>query len=432
MALRPLMLRKKLEEKRASLATLQGEAQTLQTREKELEDSINEAKTDEEKAVVDAAVTEHEGKVTKNKEDTSALETEIASLEKDLEEAERAQKEASQQKPAVPPAAATEETENRRMSIMPMNRREMIRQSLAQKEVRDFYSQLSDAVQKRASLTNAGLLVPDVVMNRIIDRMGDYSTVAREVETISVGGTMRVIVDGADPEAIWVEMSGALTELESTFAKVELDGWKLGGYMSIPNDIIDDAMINLAEYVEKKLAKSIAKARDKAILKGTGAAGKQMVGIIPSLAAANAPAAIAFEAGAVLSKIALVDDGEEAYGEIIAVMKRNTYYGQIVPKMITVDSAGRHIVPDVSKPNVAGLRVVFSQYMDSNKILFGDFRRYLMAERSGLKLETSREVKFIEDQTLIKGLQRMDGKPAHVDADGKTKDWVLVTLNATA
>ena len=430
MALKALMLRKKLDEKRSALKALQDAAQALQTREAELEESINEAATDEEKATVEAAVNEHETKVSKNQEEVSALEAEIASLEKDLEETERAQDTAKQKPKADAADPAGTETENRRMTMPVMNRREAIRQSLAHNEVRGFYTQLADAVMKRASLSNTGLLIPEVVMNRIVDRMGDYTTIAREVETISVGGTLRVIVDGADPEAIWVEMSGALTELEGSFAKVELDGWKLGGYMAIPNDVIDDAMINLADYVEKKIAKAIAKSKDKAILKGTGATGKQMVGIIPSLLAANMPAAIDFDAGQVLSKIALVDDGQEAYGEIIAVMKRSTFYGQIVPKMITTDSAGRYIAPDLSKPNIAGLRVVFSQYMDANKILFGDFKRYLLAERSGVKVETSREVKFVEDQTLIKALQRMDGKPVYVDGNGKTKDWVLVTLNA--
>jgi Predicted phage phi-C31 gp36 major capsid-like protein len=317
---------------------------------------------------------------------------------------------------------------------MPMSRREQTIQTLQDQQVRTFYQDLVRMVNTRAagnSLTDAGLLIPELVMNRIEDRMGDYATVAREVEMISVGGTSRIILDGADPEAIWVEMSGAISEVTAGFKKVELDGFKLAGYMVIPNDIIDDAMINLAEYVEKKLAKGIAKSRDKAIVTGTGAAGKQMVGIIPSLATANKPAAIPFDLGAILSKIALVDDGDETYGEIIAVMKRSTFYHYFVKNMITVDSAGRYVVPSLSQPNI-GVRVVFSQYMPASKVLFGDYKRYIVAQRSGIKLEMSTDVRFIEDQTVIKGLQRMDGKPINVDASGKTKDWVLVEITDPA
>ena len=316
-----------------------------------------------------------------------------------------------------------------------MSRRELTRESLTHPEVREFYQNIISAIQNRnsavGSLTNTSYLIPEIVMARIEERMGDYATVSREVETVNVGGTSRVILDGADPEAIWVEMSDAIQQVTSSFSQIELDGFKLAGYMAIPNDIIDDAMINLAEYVEKKLAKAIAKSRDKAILKGTGSANKQPVGIIPSLADANKPASIAFNLGEILPKVGLVDDGEESYGEIIAVMKRSTFYSQFVKKLITTDSAGRYVVPSLAAPNI-GVRVVMSQYMDDNTVLFGDFKRYMMAQRSGVKLDMSTDVKFIEDQTVFKGLQRMDGKPIHVDANSKTTDWVLVTIDANA
>ena len=438
MALRTLVLNKRIREKKAELERLRAAKQELETREKQLEADIEAANTEEEQAAVDQAIEQFDHDSNENRTQTAALEGEIADLEAQLEAAEREQDEAT---PAAAPAVPAEERNNnnsfmRRNENMPRNfsRRELTRESLTHKEVREFYQNIVTMIQSRAngnSLANSSLVVPEIVMARIDDRMGDYATVAREVETLSVGGTSRVILDGADPEAIWVEMSGAISEVESSFEKVELDGWKLAGYMSIPNDIIDDSMINLAEYVEKKLAKAIAKSRDKAIIEGTGSTGKQMVGIIPSLHADNMPAAIPFDLGEILSKVALVDDGDEAYGEIIAVMKRSTFYGHFVRKLITVDSAGRYVVPNLERPNI-GIRVVFSQYMPKNKLLIGDYKRYLNVQRSGVTIDQSKDVRFIEDQTVIKALQRMDGKPIHVDADGKTKDWVLVEITDAA
>lgn len=437
MALKTLVLQKRLREKRAALELLRQTAADLLTREAELETDIEAATTDEERAAVDSAIETFDAEQEANREATSALESEIADLESQLDEAERGQAAGTEAPPAAPDNRSAPHIEQRRISNMPMSRRELTIQSLQSADVRTFYQNLANMITTRAtraavgSLDNTELLIPEIVMNRIEDRMGDYSTVANEVEIVSVGGTSRVILDGADPEAIWVEMSGAISEVEASFEKVELDGWKLAGYMAIPNDIIDDALINLAEYVEKKLAKAIAKSRDKAILIGTGATGKQMVGIIPSLKTTNAPAAVEFDLGEILSKIALVDDGEEAYGEIIGVMKRSTFYGRFVKNLITVDSAGRYVVPNLSAPNI-GVRVVFSQYMPEDKILFGDYKRYMLAQRSGVKLEASTDVRFIEDQTVIKGLQRMDGKPIHVDSTGKTKDWVLVEITDDA
>ena len=441
MALRTLVLAKRLRDKKAALEQLRAAAAALALREAEIEADIDSAETDEEREAVDAAVEQYDADTSENQTQTAALEAEIADLERQLAEAEGNQ--ANGTAPATPAADTApngrdnSNNHERRYEAMPSfrrTRRELTRETLTRPEVREFYQNIVNAANTRnsavGSLTNTSLLIPEIVMDRIEDRMGDYTSVANEVETVNVGGTSRVVLDGADPEAVWVEMSDAIAQINASFKKVELDGFKLAGYMAIPNDIIDDAMINLAEYVEKKLAKAIAKSRDKAILNGTGATDKQPVGIIPSLATANKPAAINFDLGEILSKIALVDDGEESYGEIIAVMKRSTFYGQFVRKIITVDSAGRYVVPNLANPNI-GVRVVMSQYMPENAVLFGDFKRYMIAQRSGVKLDVSTDVRFIEDQTVFKGLQRMDGKPTHVDDSGKTTDWVLVTINAT-
>lgn len=444
MSIRSLVLNKRIREKKDALEVLRAACADFATREQQLEADIDTASTDEERSALDEAINQFEADQDENRTQTAALEAEIADLENQLAEAERAQSSASVAK-TTDPVSQTEGSDNRsnnneylrRELYMPiLSHRERTRESLTHAEVRSFYQNLSEMIQTRAtgagnSLTQTEILIPEIVMTRIEDRMGDYATVAREVETIAVGGTSRIILDGADPEAIWVEMSGAISEVESSFKKVELDGWKLAGYMVIPNDIIDDALINLAEYVEKKLAKAIAKSRDKAILNGSGSNGKQLVGIIPSLAESNKPASIGFNLGDILSNIAFVDDGEETYGEIICVMKRSTFYRHFVKKLITVDSAGRYVVPNLTTPNI-GVRVVMSQYMPENKILFGDFKRYMLAQRSGVKLAASTDVKFVEDQTVIKGLQRMDGKPVHVDGNDKTKDWVLVTIDADA
>ena len=435
MALRTLVLNKRIREKRERLTQLEATREELRSRETQLESDIEAAQTDEERAAVDEAIETFDREQNENNEQISAIEGEIADLERELEQAESSQNRAANQQQKHREEWRRPSEEGKRHAHSEHQharsaRRALTRETLIHPEVRTFYESLTTMIQTRAqngSLSSTELVIPEIVMDRIEDRMGDYATVANEVETLNVGGTSRVILDGADPEAVWVEQSGAISQIEGGFAKVEFDGWKLAGYMAIPNDIIEDSLINLAVYVETKLAKAIAKSRDKAILKGTGSTGKQLVGIIPSLKSANSVTVTGFNLGEILSKISLVDDGEEAYGEIIAVMKRSTFYGRFLRNMITTDSAGRYVVPDLKNPNI-GVRVVFSQYMDADKVLFGDFRRYMVTKRAALKLAASTDVKFIEDQTVIKGLERLDGKPLHVDGTNETKDWVLVTI----
>lgn len=421
MALRVLMLRKKLDERRAALEELRAVAGSFQMREAELEQAIGEAGTDEEKETVEAAVDQFDKDRDENAVACGKLEGEIKDIEKEIEELER--------KAPAPTAPRTEF----RGGMTGMNTRRDERLAyLAREEVRDFYTRLAQAVSEKRALMGTEQLIPESVVDMIQLRLGDYGTLYNEVNRITLTGTMRAILDGAVPEGAWVEMTGALTELAASFKAVEADGYKVGGYVPVANSIIEDSMLNLSSYIETRLAQAIAKALDKAILKGTGAAGKQPVGIIPSLADANKPAPFVYDVGKVLACLGDIDDGENAVGEIIAVMKRSTYYKRVVPNTVTMTADGRQVAQSVSSPNIAGVRVVFNNYMDEDTALVGDFKKYLLAERAGVSMAVSTDVKFIEDQTVIKATARYDGKPVHLDENGKAKDWVLLTFTDAA
>lgn len=433
MALKTVMLRHKITGKKTELEKLRARAEELKTREAELEKDIDAANTQEEQDAVEAAIAQHEADTAQNAADTETLEAEISGLEAELADAEEKEK-----APADKHATGTAGNNERGKNTMPVTirarmsnaeRRASIRESLAIAEVRDFYSAIAGMARRDGAISNTSFTIPEIIVDRIQALIGDYGTVINEVDRISVGGTARVVLDGADPEAVWVEMDGAISGVNASFSKVEMDGFKCAGYVAVPNDVIDDSFVNLADYVERKLARAIAKSVDKAILTGTGSTGKQLVGIIPSLKSENiVSTSNGFNLGEIIAPISKVDTGEEALGEIIMVMKRSTFYNRFVKGMIAVDSNGRYVAPNVANPNVAGFRVVFSQYMAADKVLIGDYKRYMITDRAGIKLEESKDVKFIEDQTVFKGLVRMDGKPLHVDGNGKTTDWVLVTI----
>jgi HK97 family phage major capsid protein len=230
---------------------------------------------------------------------------------------------------------------------------------------------------------------------------------------VQLNGEGRAIVDGSIPEAIWTEMAGAVEEMQDAFEAVEIDGYKVGGFIPVANAYLEDSMINLAVHIESRIARSIGKALDKAILIGTGLAGKQPEGIIPAILA-NKKSSTA-KLGTLLSFLGDVDAGEEDENEVIAVMTRKTYYKHILGQTVVNTADGRQVVGDVKNPNIAGLRVKLVSYMPANAVLFGAFKKYILGERKGVQIASSTEVRFIQDQTVFKGTARYDGKPADVD-----------------
>ena len=174
----------------------------------------------------------------------------------------------------------------------------------------------------------------------------------------------------------------------------------------------------------KKIARALAKALDKAILKGEGAAKKQPDGIITKLASDHKVTLTDPKLADVLKQIKLIDTGDDSVGEIVAVMKRSTYYDRFLDYTINVDSAGNVVgkLPNLNNLNLCGLRVVFNQYMDADNVLFGEFSQYTLVEREDIAIDNSVHVKFAEDQTAFRGKGRFDGKPIKPEA------FVLVTI----
>ncbi|MCP3025410.1 phage major capsid protein [Halobacillus sp. A5] len=420
MALKQLMLNKKISQRKSLLEELNQTTEEFNTRSAELEQAIEEAESDEEVSTVEEEVNQLDSDKEKNETKKQDLETEIADLEAELEQLNENEPKRSMNTELETRTHQTIEGAGN-MKVNKYESRSQMMERLNQPEVREFYGKLKEAVQNKRSLSGSDLVIPEQVMDRIKPMIGDYSSLYNEVEVINLSGTGRAILDGAIPKGIWTEASGALEELSLAFDSVELDGYKVGGFVPVDNHIVEDSMIDLANYVEDRIARAIGKAIDDAILNGGGSTDKQPEGIIPAVEDDAVTSDFTFSD--LLPNLAVVDNGEDNVGEIIAVMKRATYYKHFLPQTVATTDDGRQVVQGVNNPNLAGVRVVFDQYTPDDAVVFGDFKQYMLGERRGVQLASSSEARFVEDQTVFKGTARYDGKPA------KNEAFVLVNYD---
>lgn len=65
---------------------------------------------------------------------------------------------------------------------------------------------------------------------------------------------------------------------------------------------------------------------------------------------------------------------------------------------------------------VIGGDIEVLSFIPDNVIIGGYFDLYLLAERAGEKFAQSEHVRFIQDQTVLKGTARYDGKPVIAEA----------------
>jgi HK97 family phage major capsid protein len=111
---------------------------------------------------------------------------------------------------------------------------------------------------------------------------------------------------------------------------------------------------------------------------------------------------IPFAVNDILSQISLIDIGDkDDIGEVVAVMKRKTYYSSILP--ISDNS--------FDYPNINGIRVKFSSAVADDEIILGDFSEYVLGDRQHLRLESATHTLFTDEITLFRLVARYDGKP---------------------
>lgn len=290
-------------------------------------------------------------------------------------------------------------------------------------EVKDFYDQFKNL----RAVTGGELTIPEVVVNRIMDIMGDFTTLYPLVDKITVKGTTRILVDTDTTAATWIEQKAAIPVGDvGTITAIDFDGFKVGKVTFVDNYLLNDSIINLDDYVTKKIARAIAKALDIAIVNGEGPSSKQPTGIVPSLKTEHKVDAEANEnlIKNTVKHIGLIDAGEDTVGEIVAVMKRSTYYNRFLEFSIQVNAEGNVVgkLPNLKQPDLLGLPVVFNNSLAVDEVLFGEFDKYTLIERESITIDNSEHVKFVEDQTAFRGKGRFDGKPTNIDA------FVLVTI----
>lgn len=444
MALRVLMTKKNLDQKKSELEEIRQKKSDFVLRESELEKAIEEALSDEEKKVVEEEVEKFENEKAELDEKENTLNDEVSKLENELADLEAEQE-------IEAPANEEVHGEERKVNVK-METRKFFNLSSQERDaffVRDdvnaFLGEVKTAIKEKRALTNVGLTIPQVFLGLIRENLIDYSKLYKHVSVRQVGGEARAVIMGTIPEAVWTECCANLNELDLVFADVELDCYKLGGYYAICNANLEDSNVDLATELITALSKAIGLALDKAILYGD--ANKKPLGVVARLAQTEQPSdypttarpwvdlhttniksIAAGTTGAALIA-AIVEafgnaKGSYSRGEKVWVMNEKTYTS-LVSASVSVDASGA-IVAGVNgvMPVIGGVIEVLD-FIPDNVIIGGYFDLYLLAERAGARFATSEHVRFLQDQTVFKGTARYDGKPAIAEG------FVAIGLNGT-
>lgn len=300
MALKALMLRKRISDLRTSLNDLKNV--NFDVREAEIEKSIEEANTDEEKSAVEAAVEAFETEKADNESKKSELEREIGELENELEAIENSD----------PNQKEERKVENK------MN----IRSTKEYTEAFAKYVRTGKDTEVRALLTeNASggtVPVPEFIEARVRTAWDKEGIMALVKKTYLRGNIKVGFEISATGAVVHTEGSAAPTEETLTLGIVSMVPETIKKWITISDEVLDLGSEEFLSYIYDELTYQIAKkAADELV---------SAIASSPSVSSATAPGQDQLTAapalGTVASAVAHLSD--EASNPVI-IMNKLTY-----------------------------------------------------------------------------------------------------------
>lgn len=223
MALRQLMLAKQIADKEKELEEMRGKDADFETREKELETSIDEASTEEERTLVDDAITKFTEENDAHNERKSKLETELSELREQMK--------------------GYEKTPERREKKKDMGRRN-------EEEIEETRSAINSFVKSKGQVreggfkeVDAGILIP-VEMLAVQKKPEDVVDLGNYVNNVSVNsssGKYPVIAKSGSKMSTVAELEQNPELSKPKISNIDYSIETRRGYIPISQEAIDDA-----------------------------------------------------------------------------------------------------------------------------------------------------------------------------------------------
>ena len=446
MAIRTIILRKKISDQKKALEALiskrdgfdQARAE-LEKREAEIVKAIEEANTDEERSAVEDAADlfdsdkqAFENDVAETDKQISDIENEVSEMEQELSQIEDEQNRTVPPPPAEPVGETTKKTTKKSGGKRTMFKTRAIRQmSVVEREelitrddTQEFLKKIRSLIAEKRGLSGGEYTISETIMGLINEDVIEYSKLYKHCRVTRLSGKGREIVMGTAPEAFWEEACDPIYELAASVTQVEVDQFKVAGYIPLCNALLEDSDIDLLDEVMSLILQSIGFALDKAIIYGTGI--KMPTGVVTAIDDDEAikltnevKIGTSDSVGIKLFQalLAAVAETENRYarGELTWVMNGKTYR-RLQSESLSINAAGLLVSAVNGTFPVLGGAMEVLTFMPDKNIVVGYFELYVLAERKGMTIDQSEHVKFIQDQTVVRGRARYDGKPAIVKA----------------
>lgn len=258
-----------------------------------------------------------------------------------------------------------------------------------------------------------GYLAPDEFSRNLRQLMTENNVMRGLATVIETGSGDRTIPFESDyGQAYWTSENAAYTESQMTFETKTLSAYKLTSLVKVSEELLNDSFFNLSNYISQRFATRMAEKEEEAYISGDGT-GKPTGFLTDAQLGVTAGSATAITFDEIIELFHSLKRGYRTRARFM--MGDST--AKAVRKL--KDSNGQYIWQpsvQVGQPDrILGKSIVVSENMPDistgNKaIAFGDFSKYVIADRQGTALQRLNELYATNGQVGFKAFKRVDGK----------------------
>ena len=264
--------------------------------------------------------------------------------------------------------------------------------------------------------SEGGYLVPDEFERTLIEALQEeniFRQLANVIMTSS--GDKKIPVVAAKGSASWVDEEGVIPESDDVFGQVSIGAYKLATMIKVSEELLNDSVFNLEQYIAKEFAKRIGSKEEEAFFVGDGI-GKP-TGIFNATGGGGVGVTTASASAITMDELMDLFYSLKSPYRKNAVFVTNDATIKNIRKL--KDGNGQYLwqpsltagQPDtlLNRPlkTSAYVPVIGSA---AKTIAFGDFSYYWVADRQGRAFQRLNELYAATGQVGFKATQRVDGK----------------------
>jgi HK97 family phage major capsid protein len=266
-------------------------------------------------------------------------------------------------------------------------------------------------------------LVPPTVIDRVFEDLVGSHDLLKAINFVNTTGITKWITKKGDVNpAFWGKLTDAIKKkIDEGFEAIDTGLHKLSAYLPVAKAMLDLGPYWLDKYVRTVLVEASSLGLEEAIVKGTGK--DQPIGMMKDLGGSVVDGVYPDKAATALADLTpkslgknvmypLTREGKRTVKNVILVVNPADYWEKIFPATTVLTQNGTYVYGVLPIP----AKIIESVFVPVGKMIAGVGSDYFLGVGSSRKIETSDEVKFIEDERVYLTKQYANGKPLNNDA----------------